>query len=167
MSRFADFFQWLHATPWATSIRESENLFSLLLVAHVLGLVLLVGTVFVVDLRLLDWRFRTEPVLPFTRSLLKITWVGFGVLAVSGALLLLAQIGKLYTNPFLRAKFILLALVGLNALVFDRVVSRRIEEWGRSDSLPRGAKLVGAFSLVSWVALVGVSRFIPYFDAPS
>ncbi len=165
MSSLAEFSHWLHATAWSTSIRESENFFSILLVVHVLGLVLLVGTVFVVDLRLLGWRFRSEPVLPFTQALLKVTWTGFGILAGSGLLLLLAQIGNLYANPFLRAKFILLIVVGLNALVFSRVVSRRIAEWGVAEIPPIGARVVASISLVSWVVLVAVSRFIPYFDS--
>jgi hypothetical protein len=165
MSLLAEFSRWLQATEWATSIRESENVFSLLLVIHVLGLALLVGTVFVVDLRLLGWRFRSEPVLPFTRSLLRITWAGFWVLAVSGLPLLAAQAANLYGNPFLRAKFLLLIVVGLNALVFERIVSRGIEVWGLAESPPRSAKVVATISLVSWVALVGVGRLIPYFDS--
>ena len=165
MSTPAEFSQWLHTTAWATALRESEVVFPLLLVAHVLGLVGLVGSIFIVDLRLLGWRFRSVPALPFVRSLLRVTWVGFWVLAVSGVPLLAAQAGKLYGNPYLRAKLVLLVVVGVNAFVFHRVVSARIESWSEPAATPRPAKVVATVSLLSWTLLVFVSRFIPLADA--
>lgn len=65
-----DFSQWLHTTAWATAIRESELVFPLLLIVHVLGLVLLLAAgvnawLFhrLVEPRLVGWT--TASALPF------------------------------------------------------------------------------------------------------
>jgi hypothetical protein len=163
MSLLHDACRWLHETPAATAIRESEVAFPVLQVIHVLGLVLMVGTVFIVDLRLLGLLFRSQPVLAFARQLLKLTWSGFWLLAASGSLLFAAQAGTIYTNTFLRLKFLLLILAGLNVIVFNRTTYRQIEVWGLVANPPQGAKVAAALSLLSWGAILSVSHFSPYF----
>ena len=48
-----DFFQWCYDTPLGETIRESTWLFPLIEAFHLLGLALTVGSLLIVDLRLL------------------------------------------------------------------------------------------------------------------
>ncbi len=48
--------QAIEATPWATAVRENTWLFPTIESIHVLSLVLVVGSIMVVDLRLLEPR---------------------------------------------------------------------------------------------------------------
>jgi hypothetical protein len=54
-----------------------------------------------------------------------------------GFLLFWAEAAKMYTNPALRVKLILLALVGLNPLIFHTTVYRRVHEWEALQLAPR------------------------------
>ena len=56
------FFQWLERTPGSIAIRESTLAFPFIEGTHVIALALSVGTLVVLDLRLMGWGMRETPV---------------------------------------------------------------------------------------------------------
>ena len=82
-----DFYQWLQNTPWATGIRESSLLFPVIETIHVLGLALSVGTIAVVDLRLLGLGMRRQPVTQLAGQLARRTLDGLAGSVASGIML--------------------------------------------------------------------------------
>ena len=77
----------LEATPWGTAVRESTWLFPTIESIHVLMLVLVVGSIMVVDLRLLNLTSRDRSVKELTDEVLPWTWVAFAGAAITGTLL--------------------------------------------------------------------------------
>ncbi|MCG8468807.1 MAG: hypothetical protein MJB57_11470, partial [Gemmatimonadetes bacterium] len=81
------FLEWLGSTPWSVALLESLWVWPLLESAHVLTLILFVGTVMFNDLRLLGWTMRDVPVSQVTRRLLPWTRFGFAIMVVTGLLI--------------------------------------------------------------------------------
>jgi hypothetical protein len=156
------FCQWLAASWVGTAIRESDNLFSVIETAHVLGIVVTAGLIAIVDLRLLGILLSGSPASDLIRPLVKLTWCGFTWMLASGFLLFWSEADRLYANPVFRAKLFLLAILGLNQLVFHRTAYRRIAEWDLNPIAPRTARLTAGLSLVGWLAVIALGRAIAY-----
>ncbi len=163
MSALQVFCDWIYATGLATSIRESEVVFPAIETVHVLALALMIGTVAIVDLRLLNRVFRDEPASLIAARLLPLTWIGFALILVSGLLLFVAEAQRLYTNPAFVAKFVLLIVAGLNALILHATLFRRIADWDLAARSPLSVRVAAAISLASWSAVIVAGRAIAYF----
>ena len=70
-----------------TAIRESTWLFPTIETLHVLCIVLVVGTIMIVDLRLLGLASRERAASAVIREMLPWTWGAFALAAVTGGLL--------------------------------------------------------------------------------
>jgi hypothetical protein len=144
-------------------LRESNNAFSVIESVHVLSITLLVGTIAVLDLRILGLILRPVTVSSLARSVLPLSWSGFAVSVTSGFLLFWAEAAKLYANPSFRAKLALLALAGINALVFHTTVFRRAQEWETFQLCPWRARVTAVASLTLWSGVIIAGRAIAYF----
>jgi hypothetical protein len=69
----------------------------------------------------------------------------------------------MYTNPSFRAKLILLALVGLNPLIFHTTVYRRVHQWESQHVAPWRARTAAIASLTLWGGIIIAGRAIAYF----
>ncbi len=84
--------EWLGSTSWSIALLESYYVWPFVESTHVLAITLFVGTVSMMDLRLLGVTFRKVPISEFTSRMLPWTRVGFFILLVTGLLLF-------YSNP--------------------------------------------------------------------
>lgn len=154
--------KWLEQTWLGSSVRESLWLFPAIETVHLLGMITVVGTATVFDLRLLGWALRRERVSVVGRRLLPWTWAAFAVQVVTGVALFLSEAVKIYTNPAFRLKMALIVLAGLQALVFHKVVCRNVATWDEGVALPLMAKISGFISMLLWFGIVAAGRFIGF-----
>lgn len=70
------------------------------------------GAIAVVDFRLIGVAFQRQPVSRLVHQVTPVAWVGFLLIAVSGALLFAAQPEKNAVNPAFQIKMLLLTLAG-------------------------------------------------------
>jgi hypothetical protein len=155
--------QWLNSTLLATSIRESDFVFPLIETVHVLAITLLAGTVAAVDLRLLGVILKREKVSEVAEQVLPLTWIGFAVMMVTGALLFLSEAQKSYGNMAFRAKIVLLILAGLNPLIFHSTIYRSVCAWDDAPVVPLRARAAAIASLTLWSGIIIAGRAIAYF----
>lgn len=156
--------QALYDAPIPTSIRESEWTFPIIQTFHILGILLFYGAIALVDLRIAGVALKERPARDVANALLPIAWVGFAVMAISGGLLFAAQAARIYTNVFLLAKLGLIALAGLNLVVFHLFAGRAIAAWGVEGGIaPAHARISAAVSLILWSGVIVTGRFIAYF----
>ncbi|WP_263378181.1 DUF6644 family protein [Granulicella paludicola] len=155
--------QVIYDSQVGTAIRESDYAFSIIESVHVLAITLLVGTISLLDLRMLGVVLREVPVTRLSRAVFPLTWAGFGVMVSSGLLLFWAEAAKNYVNPAFRVKLILLLLVGLNPLIFHTSVYRRVSEWELEHRSPWRARAAAIASLTLWSCVVIAGRAIAYF----
>lgn len=154
---------WLQATPVAQAIAENEILFPWIESVHVLAIVLVVGTISIVDLRLLGVASRDLTVRRLMRDIIPYTWGAFAVAVVTGALMFSSDAVHYAHNFFFRGKLVLLALAGLNMVVFHFVGIGDIERWDVGTGRPPiAARAAATISLLVWIAVVAFGREIGF-----
>jgi hypothetical protein len=157
-----DFCFWLQNSAWGTAIRESTLLFPIIETAHVLGLSLSVGTIALLDLRLLGLGLRRQPASEVMRQVMPWSLIGFAIMFTSGALLFWSQALKAYNSTFFRIKLLLLICAAVNALIFQFTVYRRMSSWDEAPATPLGARISGVVSLCLWIAVIAAGRTMAY-----
>ena len=83
----SDLWPALEKLPFAVAVRQSGWLFPTIESIHVLAVVLVVGTIAIVDLRLLGLPSREKAVRRLTAEVLPYTWTFFALAVVTGFLL--------------------------------------------------------------------------------
>jgi hypothetical protein len=116
---------------------------------HLVGLTLLVGTIAIVDLRLLGLGLRHVKVSSVSAAMAPWTSAGLVIVWVTGPLLFWWDSNRYLKNPAFVLKMVLLAV----ALVTHFTIHRRV-----------GGKLAAVLSLVLWSAVVLAGRAIADFD---
>lgn len=157
------FCQWLYNLPWVVQLEESDNLFPMIESVHVLGIALMAGTLITVDLRVLGATFPQEPVRRIAGTLLPYTWAGFVLMVATGLPLFAAESINLINNPAFQVKLVLLALAGVNALLFHLTVYRRVDSWGSGGTSPPAARLLAGVSVLLWLSIIVSGRLIAVF----
>ena len=160
----SDWCTWVEATPLAVSIAESSYYFPWLETTHVVGLALVLGTIAIVDLRLLGLASRSRPVRDVIAETLPFTWGGFALALTSGALMFISAATTYFGNVPFRIKLCLLALAGVNMVVFHVLTMRSLDGWNESDKTPTGARIAGASSMLLWIAIVFAGRWIAFTE---
>ena len=154
---------WLQTTAIAKAIGENEILFPWIESVHVLAIVLVVGTISIVDLRLLGIASRDLTVRRLMRDVIPYTWGAFAVAAITGLLMFSSDALHYSHNFFFRGKLILLALAGVNMAVFHLVGVGNIERWDTGTGrTPIAARAAATISLLVWIAVVAFGREIGF-----
>jgi len=153
---------WLEATPLSQAIAESAWLFPTIESVHVIALTLVVGSISVVDLRLLGWASRDRPAGALIRSIVPVTWGAFALAATSGVLLFTGKPSSYAANPFFLGKLALLALAGLNMAGFHLLLGGRLEGLTGTVRAPAPIRASATASLLLWVGVVALGRWIGF-----
>jgi hypothetical protein len=162
------FLQSLQDTEIATAIREGESLFPWIECVHVLALTIVIGSIAIVDLRLIGLTSRDRSVVQTTASALPVTWCAFVVAAISGGLLFSSNATAYGHNFFFLAKLSLIAVAGLNMGAYHLFVGRGADAWRTPALTPLRARIVGAVSLCLWITIAAFGRWIGFtINAPT
>jgi hypothetical protein len=157
-----DALHWVEHTPVAAFVSHSTWGFSALLSVHILAVAVVFGMIAMVDLRLIGIAAKHSAVTALCREALPWTWSAFALSALTGMLLFTAQPVKYWGNDAFQMKFAIMALAGLNMLVFQLITYRGVARWDRDTAVPWAGRLAGAISLASWIAIVAYGRWTAY-----
>jgi hypothetical protein len=155
-------FQWLYDTPVGAAIRENGLLFPWIESIHVLCITLVVGSISIVDLRLLGVASKGRAISKLTAEVLPFTWTVFVIAAITGSLLFSSNAIHYSQNHFFQSKMVLLVLAFFNVLFFHLIVARDLEHWDESPTIPLRARLAGAISLCLWIGVIVCGRLIGF-----
>ena len=157
-----DILFWMEQSALGQLMRDSSWLFPLAEILHFLGLSLLIGSLMVVDLRLLgiikDMSFRA------IYRYLPITLLGFAINLVTGTLFLFTDPFRYYPNIAFRIKIGLIVLAGLNALWFQFKVHPATLKSPQQSGPDMATRVVAVLSLLLWIAVIVMGRMIPYLE---
>ena len=162
MDSITEILKWVEHTPVAVFVSHSTWAFSAMLSVHIVAVALVFGMITVVDLRLIGVAAKRCAVSGLCREALPWTWCAFGVSVVTGALLFTAQPVKYWGNDAFRMKFAVMALAGINMLIFQLITYRGVARWDRDTAVPWAGRLAGAISLACWIAIVAYGRWTAY-----
>jgi hypothetical protein len=156
----ADLFKLVEQTGLAAWVREDNFAFPVLEAVHVAAVMLVLGSIGMMDLRLLGWSSPRLRVTQISREALPWTWAAFAVAVVSGSLLMSGQAGAYAANLQFQIKMALLAAAGANMLVFHSFVWRQVGDWDLSTAPPPAARIAGGLSLALWIGVVVAGRWV-------
>jgi hypothetical protein len=152
-----ELFKWFDATPISQIIRNSTYIFPVVEVLHLFGLTLLLGTVTVVDLRILGVGMRRQSVSDLAGQLAP--WsVGAAILAiVTGILLFLSEAMKCYGNAAFPYKMWFL----LGGIILYFATQRKITS--PTSRMGSGTlKAIAVLSLILWYGVAIAGRAIAF-----
>jgi hypothetical protein len=154
--------QAIENTAIGDAMRENDTLFPLVESIHVLAICLFVGSIAVVDMRLLGIASARRPAGELMRAVLPVTWVSFVVAVAAGSLLFVTHATTYLNNGYFDAKMALIAAAGVNMLGFHFVGGRDIDPWGIVVAPPVSARVAGCLSLILWIGVVACGRWIGF-----
>jgi hypothetical protein len=142
--------QGIPEAPPLNPIARWEGVFPVVEAIHICGFTLLVGTVAILDLRLLGVWLRRRPVWQLARELSPWIRTGIAVQLITGPYLLSSDPGEYIQVPAFRNKMIFLAL----ALLFHFTVIRKATA-PTEPAAPLGwRRLAGFVSLALWFCVL-------------
>jgi hypothetical protein len=162
MDSVEKFVTWLGDTALSVALHESLYMYPIVESMHVIAITLFVGTIAMVDLRLLGLSFRDVPVSTMTSRVLPWTVAGFVVMIVTGLLLFYAIPVRTFHSVWFRTKMIFLLVAFINILFFHRYVRRDQPKWDTRAVPPLGSRISAVVSLTVWLTVIVMGRFIAY-----
>lgn len=150
------FFKWVDQTSLSAAIKGTTWVFPLAETIHILALSVLLGSVFLIDLRLLGVAIRhwsPAQILGQVRGLMN--WSVL-IILVTGALLFIAEPRKCFDNAAFGPKMIFLAL----ALIFQYTLYPRATHL--ETRIPIWARMAAVVSFGLWFAVAVCGRAIGF-----
>ena len=153
MSLFLPIFQWADQTAIGEAIRASKWLFPFIEAFHLVALALLGGAVLIIDMRLLGWGLRNQPVSRLGRNIQPWMIGSLLVMLGSGFLLFLSEPMKLYSNLPFQIKIAFLVL----AMIYTFTLRQRLVRSDADRTRPLQARMAAIVSVALWsvVGLMG------------
>jgi len=158
--------EWLQASSLAVFIHQTKWAFTTIEVVHVVAISLVIGTIAIVDLRLLGLASTKRPFTELAREILPYTWVAFVLAAITGSLLFISQATQYFASTTFWIKMSIMALAGINMLIFEFVTVRGVQKWNLGSSPPLPARLAGGISLTCWVLVFVFGRWTGFSVLP-
>ena len=157
-----EFASWLETRRFAVTIAQSDWLFPSLEAVHVMAIGLVVGSIAMLDLRLLGFSRKDSGVVELAAETLPWTWLSFSIAVLTGALMFASAATRYVALlPFL-IKMLLLLAAGINMVAFHLGAYRHVARWNNQLPSPRAARIAGALSLSFWVTVVFCGRWIGF-----
>jgi hypothetical protein len=155
----------IEAWPISAAMRGempgTEWLFPIIETLHVMALTIVVGSIAMVDLRLLGIASRNSAVSRLSKEVIPWTWTAWSVAAVFGTLMFMAKAATYAGNLQFQLKFACMGLAAVNMLVFHFGAYRQVARWDAGEP-PMSAKLAGALSLSLWIGVVFFGRWVGF-----
>jgi hypothetical protein len=160
----AHVFAWLEHSPLGAFTRSlGVWSYGVINLAHILGIILLFGSILILDLRLLG-AWRQVPLATLSRPTTTMARIGFVLAVSSGIPMLTVKTTDYIGNPFLLIKFPAIALALVNVWLVHRSEAwraHRVRELMPSER--HRLKVGAALSLAFWLTAITSGRMIGYW----
>ena len=149
MTAFAtSFATWCQHTAIAEAIRNAPWPFPVIEIFHIAGMVVVFGTILILNLRVFGLILHSESVSQIAQDLTPFTLTGLGVQLVSGSLMFMASAMKFTENVLFGIKIgLVIAAVAYHFGIHRKVAIAK-------DTQPNRLRLSAAVSLVLWASVV-------------
>lgn len=141
--------------PSTNPLNNNEWAFPLTEIIHIVGFAFSMGTIAVVDLRLLGLALPRQSPAQLVKDTAPWTLIGIAIMLTSGPIIFSSDPNMYLENPVFQFKMAAL----LTAIIYNYTIHRKV---ALSDPSPILGKLVGAVSLVLWISIVFGGLFIAF-----
>jgi hypothetical protein len=153
------FCEWCNASWFGHGVRDSTWLFPFVEIFHLLALGILGGTILMLNLRLLGFQFRDQPISQLAKELRPWMLGSLTVMLASGFLLFSTEAVKMYGNWAFQFKMSMLLL----AVIYTFTIYRKLT-MSDSQISPVWRWLAVAVSLLLWTGVGLGGRAIGYVN---
>jgi hypothetical protein len=156
------FLHWANDTWLGEAARQYTWIFTTGLVIHFIGLSMLLGSMLIVDLRLLGFPRQ----LPFAAAFkfLPIALIGFSMNLLTGITFFVFDPFGYWRNPAFKIKMVLVILAGINALYFTVAEYKEVLILAPEHRISLKIKISAFLSLAIWVCVITFGRLIVAFQ---
>ena len=140
-------------------LNESPFTFPVLECFHILGFAMTLGTIALVDFRLLGFGLLRQKAAELSKALAPWTLFGLVTVLLSGPLLFSSDPDMYYLNRSFQIKMVLLLL----AIVFHYTIRRKLLRGELSQALNKPVALI---SLLLWSSIIFAGIFIAFVVSP-
>jgi uncharacterized membrane protein len=158
----AAFLEWLQALSLSVFIHKKAWAFTTIEVVHVFAVSMVIGTIMIVDLRLLGLASTKRPFAELSKRVLPFTWAAFVVAVIAGLLLFISRATEYFVNPVFWIKMSLIVVAGINMMIFEFITVRDVQKWNLDPTPPPPARLAGGISIACWALVVVLGRLIAF-----
>ncbi len=152
----------LHAAQWLSDsslnnwVNSSRYIWPTMETIHFLALCVLMGSLLVVDLRLLGLYPRLSPAT--AERCVQWALAAFAVNLITGIGFLAGNTWKYWDNPSFQIKLALIAVAGFNAMIYQL----KAEELINGDQTTHVMRVIGGVSLLCWCGVIVCGRMITF-----
>ena len=136
-------------------LNQNEWSFPVTEVFHLIGFALLIGTIFMVDLRLMGLGMKRQSAAQLVKATAPWTLVGLTLVLISGPLIFLSDPLLYLYNASFRFKITMLII----AIIYNWTLHRRVAARANPGTL---GVLVGGLSAAMWASLIFAGIFIAF-----
>lgn len=133
-------------------------------IVHFFGLCLLIATVGMFDLRMMGVARGVS--MKALHKLVPFGIAGYAMCAITGFMFVVSAPSQYLYNPAIQTKLSLMAIAGVNVVVFYLTTSRAVSALGDYDLPPSRARVIGFISLGCWLGVITAGRLVTFFRPP-
>jgi hypothetical protein len=152
-------FDSIQHSALSVSLTKLDHLFGAVAqLGHITGLIFLLSSVVLVNIRVLGFGLTDQPVTRLATSTQRFVWIGLALLAISGLFIFLPAANIYYINPFFWYK--------AELLVVAVIVHLTLFRWVTTTDTPNPilAKTTAVLSLLLWFGIGASGRIIGFLN---
>jgi uncharacterized membrane protein len=142
--------QFLQHNAFTNLLNNIGWMYATFAVIHYFSMFILIGTIVILDLRILGVAARNQGVAQLAETLSPWTWTALAFALLSGFTMFTTDATDFFPDIVFRVKMTVLFL----AIVFTVIVQRNVPKWDRSPVISAGAKTVALVSLILWLGTI-------------
>ena len=150
-------FRWMSDSPLAAWVSSSAVIWPTLETIHFVSLCVLMGSLLVIDLRLIG--FYRERCASTVAILARLALLAFAVNLATGVLFLFGNTFKYVGNPAFEIKLLLIVAAGINAGLYQWRLRHLVD----TEKVTWSSIAVGWISLTLWAGVIICGRMITFY----
>jgi len=148
---------WLQDNSFIAAINGTSWTAAALEIVHYFSMFVLVGSMVIVDLRVLGLVGRRQDATELADRLFPWIWISFALNFLSGFLMFAGLATSYYRNDIFYDK----VAVVLLAIVANIIVQQKMSKWNRLPAMPASAKLLAVVSIGLWIGAIIAGVEVP------
>lgn len=145
---------------WVETMGGTGWIYSTISVTHYVTMFWFIGSIAVVDLRVMGLAARKRNIEELAQALFPWAWIGFALSMTAGFLMFLPAAGEWAPSRGFHRKLTLIVV----SAVFAAIVQGSASKWSKSPETPATAKLIALISLLLWIATIVSGSLIPALE---
>jgi hypothetical protein len=150
----------LEQTAWVKTFGSTGWMYASVSVVHYLTMFWFIGSMAVVDLRVMGIAARKRNLSELAAQLFPWAWTGLVLAILSGFFMFATAAGDWAPDPIFHWKLGLIAL----SIVFAIFIQRGVPKWASATEIPGWAKVIAAIALLLWIVTILMSSEIPAME---